>query len=205
MKKMYKFALLPLCVLALTSCASNGGLNHDEMVEYFKNNFSSETILSTYKSVTYNRVSTVKNEYASEIENSDVALEYLKEEYETPSSESEVTLASSNLDSFFLSETFIDKFEEVYSSDDIKPTYTISKKKIEGVVTYSKSLSSDVLSGLGVRDSALAAEVKVTAEPDGRITKVDGSMAANVDIDGDGNADVKFALTVNVSFTWNAK
>ena len=65
MKKIMKYILLPLCVVALVGCSSGDKeIKYQEALDYSKKHFSTETLLAKYESVTYTRTVTVEKENA---------------------------------------------------------------------------------------------------------------------------------------------
>lgn len=216
MKKIIKLIALPLCALALVGCSGEKELSHVEALDYSKKNFSAESVLAKYESVTYDRKITVEYEDALEdkkhpevTEKNEAVLAKLKTAFVGLDSKQEtVVLNDTTLDEFFFGEKFLDEFEKEYSAPSISPTY--EKIKTGGLrcnTTYSKPFNNDQLTALDVKEGGIAVKSTVVSNNEGCIISTTGNSAVAINVDGDdkNTADVQYTITIDVTFTWNVK
>ena len=220
MKKFLRFAILPICALALVGCSSDKDIKKAEALDYSKDVFSAETVLKKYESVSYKRTVTLDIEEAKVVKNKDKTIDEEKTnhnkavlaELETlykvsEVDQKEVNLDVTNIDQFFFGEAFVNEFEKDYKADNITPAYTKLKKGgLRVSTTYSKAFDDNQLSVLlGSKEGGMAVKSIVTSDKQGCIISTSGTYSAAIDVDGDDNADVQYAFSVEVTFNWKAK
>lgn len=214
MKKITKLVLLPLCTIALVACSSGSEIDYYKALDYSKKNYSVDAVLEKYQSVTYDRV--VKEITAKPVKIDDededdfkkqclAILDNVKAYYGTTTAKETVVLNAVNVQSYFFGEAFLNQLNNTYSSPEIKPIYSISKKGMEATSTYSFAYPQKELELHGAKEGGIAVNVKIKCDTMGCVTETEGMTAVTIDVDGDKKADVEYTFSVSAKFTWNPK
>lgn len=200
--------------LILTSCVGNSGsIKYEKAVEHSKAHFSSSEVLNKYASVKYVRDFDEVTTYAKEVEGNQeqtvknkAALELIRLNFSgINDKENTVVLDDISISEFFADETFLHEFNQLYSTTDVLPTYSLAGISLKGDSTYSKVLDQTMLTALGAQDGAAAVNSKFETNKEGCLKITNGSVAVVVDMDGDKDPDIQYTALLKVSFTWNLK